>query len=136
MGTFRWRVTTGRVEFRVGDRGVVSRDAKTVYGADVFFRCETTGEITDGPDEDGDLEVTAHDSSGLLKEQRVAPKWLTPAPAEEEVQAVSLVLAENLDAGFCELDRVARAALVAARKVSGHPAPTMRRGYFGPEEES
>jgi hypothetical protein len=70
-------------EFRKGDRVVVSRDAKTMDGDNVYFGCETTGEITDGPDEDGDLEVTAHNSAGWLGEQWVAPKWLTPVPAEE-----------------------------------------------------
>jgi ribosomal protein L21E len=70
-------------EFRVGDWVVVSRDAKTVDGGDVYFNRGTTGRITDGPDADGDLEVTARDNYGELIDQWVAPKWLTPAPVEE-----------------------------------------------------
>jgi hypothetical protein len=94
-------------EFRMGDRVVVSRDAKTVCGDDVYFGCETTGEITDGPDEDGDLKVEARDSAGLLKRQYVAPEWLTPAPAEEPEPAPvewptepGLYWVRGVDAGY------------------------------------
>ncbi len=101
-------------EFRVGDRVVVSRDAKTVNGDDVFFGIETTGTITRGPDDDGDLKVEARNINGLLNRQWVAPRWLTPVeesapdektpwPTEPGLYWVSGVTADGHCEGIAQL---------------------------------